>query len=85
MAKVKPTYEAVKHTGIAAGDDVAPATLAPYDQVKYSGVSTSSQPDGVSPPAPTPGDTSSYPAIQNKGGDTAPHGVGGKASSPGSA
>jgi hypothetical protein len=87
MAKVKPSYEGVKHTGVAAGDDIAPASLAPYDTVKYSGVSTSGQPEVASNietsvyGGTNPAEDGGYSSLQNAGGDSAPHGVGPKAPS----
>ena len=86
MAKVNPSYEGMRHSGIAAGDDSPADTLAPYDAVKYSGISTTSQTDGIALPAPTPAWTQPYPAMQDPGGsgvpgvgsDTSPHGVGEK-------
>jgi hypothetical protein len=87
MAKNVPSYDTVRHTGVAAGDDAPADKLVPYDTLKYGGISVSSQADGLSAPAPTGGWTQPYPAMQNPGdnnpvagmgSDTAPHGVGPK-------
>src|SRR5271170_4464628 len=84
MAKVNPSYQSVAASGIAAGDDAQPDTLAPYDVLRKGGISTSSQATGVSPPAPTEEWKLQYPSMQDPGAsgvagagaDTTAHGLG---------
>lgn len=84
MAKVVPSYDQVKYSGVAAGDDIAPDGLATYDDLKYSGISMSSQVDRPAMPTPTAADVREYPSMQDPGSsgvpgvgaDTMAHGVG---------